>query len=272
MAAQIKPESSPTQPNGDDRASNETIIVRNLTKDFDGKPAVSDLSFSVPRGHILGLLGVNGAGKTTTINMLLGLLTPTSGSISILGMNQPRDRIRILRRSNFCSTYANLPSNLKVSQNLWVFARIYEVPDARNRIDELLERFEISHLRDAVTGHLSSGESTRLNLCKAFLNRPEVLLLDEPTASLDPDIADKVRKAILNIQAENKMTVLYTSHNMKDIEEVCNSVLFMHKGRILTQGTPQQIMHNFQEETMEGVFIRVARGGDIESATETPNG
>ena len=162
------------------------IIVSNLTKEFDGKMAVEDLSFSVPRGQILGLLGVNGAGKTTTINMLLGLLTPTSGSISILDLNQPRDRVKILKRSNFCSTYANLPSNLKVHQNLWVFAKIYGVANIKSKTQELLELFEISHLRNAITGHLSSGESTRLNLCKAFLNDPEVLLLDEPTASLDP--------------------------------------------------------------------------------------
>ncbi len=240
------------------------IEVRNLNKSFGDKVAVDDLSFTVPKGQILGLLGVNGAGKTTTINMLLGLLTPSGGSIRILGLEQPRHRVAILQRANFCSTYANLPSNLKVHQNLWVFARIYQVKNSKKKIEELLERFEISHLRDAITGHLSSGESTRLNLCKAFLNDPEVLLLDEPTASLDPHIADKVRKAIRSIQKEKDMTVLYTSHNMKDIEEICDQVLFMHKGKILTQGTASDIVRQFQEESLEGVFIRVARGGDIE--------
>lgn len=196
--------------------------------------------------------------------MLLGLLTPTSGSISILGMKLPKNRVAILKRTNFCSTYANLPSNLKVQQNLWVFARIYGISNPSSRIGELLERFEIIHLRDAITGHLSSGESTRLNLCKAFLNDPEVLMLDEPTASLDPDIADKVRKTIKSIQSEKNMTVLYTSHNMKDIEEICDDVLFMHKGKILTHGSPREIMHQFQEESLEGVFIRVARSGEIQ--------
>lgn len=241
------------------------IDVKNLTKEFDGKPAVTDLSFSVPRGQILGLLGVNGAGKTTTINMLLGLLTPTSGSISILGMNQPKDRVKILRRSNFCSTYANLPSNLKVKQNLWVFSKIYGVNKPQDKMKELLQLFEIDHLDNAITGHLSSGESTRLNLCKAFLNDPEVLLLDEPTASLDPDIADKVRKSIRTLQEKLSTTVLYTSHNMKDIEEVCDQVLFMHKGKVLAHGSPNEIVKQFKEESLEGVFIRVARSGDIES-------
>jgi len=244
--------------------SDPVIQVHQLTKQFDGIIAVSDLSFSVPRGQILGLLGVNGAGKTTTINMLLGLLTPTSGTISILGMNQPKNRVEILKKSNFCSTYANLPSNLKVHQNLWVFAKIYGVKNIKGKMDELLELFEISHLKNAITGHLSSGESTRLNLCKAFLNDPEVLLLDEPTASLDPDIADKVRKSIRTLQKKLNTTVLYTSHNMKDIEEVCDEVLFMHKGQIMTHGSPDEILKQFQEESLEGVFIRIARGGDIE--------
>ncbi len=245
------------------------IEVKKLTKKFDENVAVTDLSFSVPRGQCLGLLGVNGAGKTTTINMLLGLLSPTSGSISILGMNQPKERVKILKRSNFCSTYANLPSNLKVKQNLWVFSKIYGVRKPKEKMNELLSLFEIDHLTNAITGHLSSGESTRLNLCKAFLNDPEVLLLDEPTASLDPNIADKVRKSIKALQKKLSTTVLYTSHNMKDIEEVCDQVLFMHKGNILTHGSPSEIVHQFEEESLEGVFIRVARGGDIESENST---
>ena len=165
---------------------------------------------------------------------------------------------------NFSSAYTSLPSNLLVWQNLLVFAKIYGVPDHKKKITELLELFEIADLRKRVTGQLSAGESTRLNLCKALLNDPELLLLDEPTASLDPDIADKVRKTIRRVQSERQISILYTSHNMKDIEEVCDRVIFLHKGKVVAEGTAADIVARSQQSSLEDVFIKIARSGEIE--------
>ncbi|MEZ0275068.1 MAG: ATP-binding cassette domain-containing protein, partial [Roseimicrobium sp.] len=192
------------------------------------------------------------------------LTTPTSGSIEAFGMDLQKHRIAILQRTNFSSAYTALPGNLRVWQNLLVFAKLYSVKNANKKIDELLELFEISELRKRVTGQLSAGESTRVNLCKALLNDPELLLLDEPTASLDPDIADKVRKTIRKVQAERSIAILYTSHNMKDIEEVCDRVIFLHKGKIVAEGTPDEIVSRSQQSSLEDVFIKIARSGDIE--------
>ncbi|MEY4485280.1 MAG: hypothetical protein RL693_2732, partial [Verrucomicrobiota bacterium] len=162
------------------------------------------------------------------------------------------------------SAFTALPGNLLVWQNLTVFARIYGVPNAKKKITELLELFEIPDLRKRVTGQLSAGESTRVNLCKAMLNDPDLLLLDEPTASLDPDIADKVRKILLKIQRERKIGILYTSHNMRDIEEVCDRVMFLHKGKVVSEGTPAEILEKTKQESLEDVFIKIARSGEIE--------
>jgi ABC-2 type transport system ATP-binding protein len=242
----------------------ETIVeVQHLRKEFNGTVAVADVSFTVTRGEIVGVLGPNGAGKTTTIQVLLGLTTATSGTVTVFGQDLKRHRVEILQRCNFSSAYTGLPSNLKVRENLLIFSKIYGVKAYREKIDEVLEMFEIKHLRDKITGHLSSGESTRVNLCKALLNDPELLMLDEPTASLDPDIADKVRKLLRRIQREKGMTMVYTSHNMRDVEEVCDRVLFLHKGRIIAEGTPQQVIQKFQQKSLEDVFIRVARSGDL---------
>lgn len=240
------------------------LEARELTREFDGVKALDAFSFQLHKGEVLGLLGANGAGKTTAMNMLLGLTTPTGGSIHAFGMNLATQRIDILRRANFSSAYTSLPGNLLVWQNLTVFARVYGVPNAKKKIADLLELFEISDLRKRVTGQLSAGESTRLNLCKALLNDPDLLLLDEPTASLDPDIADKVRKTIRKVQAERQISILYTSHNMKDIEEVCDRVIFLHKGKIVTQGTTEEILSKMQQNSLEDVFIKIARSGDIE--------
>ncbi len=242
------------------------LEVSDLVKRFGPVTSVDGISFQLGQGEILGLLGANGAGKTTAINMLLGIVTPTSGSIRVFGRDLARERIAILRRMNFCSTYTQLPGNLRVWQNLSVFGRIYRVPKLRRRIDEVLELLEIAHLKDRVSGQLSAGESTRLNLCKALLNKPELLLLDEPTASLDPDIADKVRKVASRIREEDGTSILYTSHNMRDVEEVCDRVVFMHQGRILFTGTAAEILGHFQEQSLESLFIRIARGGAIESS------
>ncbi len=241
------------------------LDVQQLTKRFGPFTAVDSLSFHVNPGEILGLLGVNGAGKTTAMSMLMGLVTPTSGQIHAFGREMPRDRIAILRRVNFSSAYTALPGNLSVMQNLRVFAGLYGVPNARKRITALLEMFEIPHIASNLTGQLSSGESTRVNLCKALLNQPDLLLLDEPTASLDPDIADKVRTIIRQVQRERGMAVLYTSHNMRDVESVCDRLIFMHHGRILCEGTPADVVARFSEESLEKVFIRVARGGEMEA-------
>jgi ABC-2 type transport system ATP-binding protein len=243
----------------------EVILeARELTRVFDGVTALDRFSFKLHRGEILGLLGANGAGKTTAMNCLLGLTLPTSGQLYAFGMELHAHRIEILRRANFSSAYVSLPGNLKVWQNLLIFAKIYRVPNAKRRIGELLEMLEISHLSDRVTGRLSAGESTRVNLCKAFLNDPELLMLDEPTASLDPDISDKVRKAVRRKQRESDCGILYTSHNMRDIEEVCDRVIFLHKGKIVAEGTPDQIVKKFEEQSLENVFIKIARSGDLE--------
>ena len=239
------------------------VEVQNLRKEFGGTVAVADVSFTVPRGEIVGVLGANGAGKTTTIQILLGLIKPSGGKVTIFGKDLERHRIEILQRSNFSSAYTGLPSNLKVWENLLIFAMIYGVKGHRQKIDALLEMFEITHLRTKITGNLSSGESTRVNLCKSLLNDPELLMLDEPTASLDPDIADKVRKLLRRIQSERQITMVYTSHNMRDVEEVCDRVLFMHKGRIIAEGTPQEVKDKFKQTSLEDVFISVARGGDV---------
>jgi len=239
------------------------VDVQHLRKEFDGTVAVADVSFTVQRGEIVGVLGPNGAGKTTTIQVLLGLTTATTGTVTVFGQDLKKHRVDILQRCNFSSAYTGLPSNLKVRENLLIFSRIYGVKAYGEKIEEVLEMFEIKHLRDKITGHLSSGESTRVNLCKALLNDPELLMLDEPTASLDPDIADKVRKLLRRIQREKGMTMIYTSHNMRDVEEVCDRVLFLHKGRIIAEGTPQQVTQKFQQKSLEDVFIRVARSGDL---------
>jgi ABC-2 type transport system ATP-binding protein len=238
----------------------ETIVdVEGLRKSYDDTAALKDVSFRVKRGEIVGLLGANGAGKTTLIHILLGLLTPSAGSAKLFGMDMAHHRIDILQRCNFSSAYIHLPHNLKLWENLTVFARIYCVKNAGKKIDHLLELFEIAHLKNQRTGYLSSGEQTRANLCKALLNDPELLLLDEPTASLDPDIADKVRKLLKKVQQEQNMTILHTSHNMKDVEELCDRILFLHQGVIHASGTPAEIIAQFEQESLEDVFIRIAR-------------
>ncbi len=236
------------------------LQAENLVKTFNEFTALDGLSFSVGQGESLGLLGVNGAGKTTAMNLLLGLTTPTSGTVRIFGLEFWKHRIEILRQINFSSAYTSLPSNLLVWQNLTVFAKLYGVPRPRQRIEALLEQLDITHLRKSVTGKLSAGESTRVNLAKALLNDPRLLLLDEPTASLDPDIADRVRKLLRKLQKDNGLSILYTSHNMRDIEEVCDRLIFLHGGKVLAEGTPGDIYERFNRTSLEDLFIGVARG------------
>lgn len=247
-----------------EKPMSETILeVKNLSKEFAGKSAVSGLSFSIRRGEIVGLLGANGAGKTTAMHMLLGLIDPSAGTVKAFGQDLFRNRVSVLKRMNFTSAYANLPSNLTVGQNLYVFAKLYGVKDHREKIDQLLREFEVDHLRKSVTGHLSSGESARVNLCKALLNDPELLMLDEPTASLDPDIADKVRKMLKTILRERGLSVLYTSHNMRDIEEICDRIIFVQKGKAIAEGTAAEILARFEQKSLEDVFIHLARDGEV---------
>ncbi|MGH9367286.1 MAG: ABC transporter ATP-binding protein [Thermoanaerobaculia bacterium] len=237
------------------------IAVENLTKRFGDLDAVDGVSFRVRRGEIFGLLGPNGAGKTTTIQLLLGLTTPTAGRIRILGLELPRHRRAILQRVNFSSTYVSLPGNLTVWENLNVFARLYGVRRPAARIARLLELFEVPALRGKVTGSLSSGQLTRLNLCKAFINDPEVLFLDEPTASLDPDIADKVRATLRQIQRERGVTMVYTSHNMQEVERMCDRIAFLSRGRLVAEGTPRQLLESAGRGSLEELFIAIARQG-----------
>jgi ABC-2 type transport system ATP-binding protein len=243
------------------------IEVRGLRKEFGKTVAIEDLNFEVKRGEILGFLGANGAGKTTTIFMILGLITPTRGSIKIMGEEMKNARVEILKRMNFASAYQQLPYNLRVGENLLVFAEIYGVSNSKKKIDELLEIFELSHMRKQLSGSLSSGEQTRLTLCKALLNDPEILLLDEPTASLDPDQADKVRKIIAARQRDMGMTVINTSHNMIDVSELCHRILFMQKGHVVANGTADQIVAQSGCKTLEEAFITIARSNKANSNT-----
>jgi len=214
------------------------IEVKNLTKRFKDVVAINDISFSIQKGEIVGLLGPNGAGKTTTMHTLLGLITPTAGTINMLGKEFKSNREDILGRINFSSAYIQFMSQLTIWENLYVFARLYNISDARKKISSLLELMEISHMKKTLFGKLSSGQKTRVILAKTLLNDPEILLLDEPTASLDPDIADKVLSTLKNIHTEKNVTILYTSHNMAEIEELCERVIFLHKGSIIHRGTP----------------------------------
>jgi ABC-2 type transport system ATP-binding protein len=237
------------------------LHVEHLTKRFGNATVVDDLSFSVSSGEIVGFLGPNGAGKTTTLAMLLGLLLPTSGRIRVLGLPMPEERQRILARVNFTSPYVSLPGNLTVVENLMVFARLYGIRDARRRIDELLARFALAEMRSRPTARLSSGEGTRLGLVKGLLNDPDVFFLDEPTASLDPDSAARVRESLGDIRRERRMTIFYTSHNMQEVERLSDRILFLHKGRLIAEGPPGDVLRRFARATLEEMFLDVARGG-----------
>ncbi|OGY10893.1 MAG: ABC transporter ATP-binding protein [Candidatus Blackburnbacteria bacterium RIFCSPHIGHO2_12_FULL_44_25] len=238
------------------------IEVKDLTKKFGGFTAVDKISFSVFSGEIVGFLGPNGAGKTTTIQMLLDLVTPTSGMVRMFGKDMKKAREEILNRVNFSSAYVAMPYNLKVWENLATFGRLYGVGNLKQKIKELADFFEITDLLPKMTGSLSSGQATRVNLAKALINDPELLLLDEPTASLDPDVADKTRKLLLQIQKEKGVTVLYTSHNMVEVEEICNRVVFINKGKITDTGTPGELVKKYGHKDLNDVFLTIVRGGE----------
>jgi ABC-2 type transport system ATP-binding protein len=235
------------------------LSISDLSKRYVDTVAVDGISFDVRRNEIVGLLGPNGAGKTTTINMVLGVLEPTSGTIRIEGLDLGRHRSKALERTNFAAVYAPLPGNLTVYQNLRIFGLIYGVNGLSERIESLLERFDLLKLRDVKCGLLSSGEQTRAGLAKAMLNHPQLLLLDEPTASLDPATARDIRALIRELAAEGTGGVLWTSHNMYEVEEVCHRVLFLSRGRILLEGDPRMLPHEHGKETLEDLFITLAR-------------
>ena len=241
------------------RPSDAPIIdVSGLKKSFGEVVAVKDISFQVPRGTTTALLGGNGAGKTTTISMLLGLLTPTEGSIRILGHNLLTDRYAVLSRMNFSSPYVDLPHRLTVEQNLRVYAELYGVHRPADRIAELADRLHIREFLDRPTGKLSAGQKTRVALAKALVNRPEVLLLDEPTASLDPDTGDWVRKYLEDYRDETGATTLLASHNMAEVERLCDDVLMLRKGAVVDHGSPSGLIAKYGRRTLEDVFLDIA--------------
>lgn len=235
------------------------LSVRNLRKQYGPTVAVSGVSFDVDRNEIVGLLGPNGAGKTTTLNMILGVLEPTSGSIHIEGVDLSKHRAQALARTNFAAVYAPLPGNLTVRENLRFFGLIYGVPKLSERIEALLAQFELERFRDTKCGVLSSGEQTRVALAKAMLNQPQLLLLDEPTASLDPATARDLRARIREFATQGSGGVLWTSHNMYEVEAVCDRVLFVSRGRILLEGDPRALPREHGKTTLEELFIAVAR-------------
>jgi ABC-2 type transport system ATP-binding protein len=246
--------------------SDNAIEVRNLRKVFGEVVAVDDLSFDVPKGQVVGLLGGNGAGKTTTLSMLLSLLIPTSGRITVLGQDIARHRYRVLGRMNFSSPYVDLPHRLSVRQNLEVYARLYGVRDVKGRVAALAQRMDFAPLMKRPVGQLSAGQKTRVALAKALVNEPEVLLLDEPTASLDPDSADWMRGLLRDYQKETGASILLASHNMVEVERLCSQVLLMQTGRIVERGSPQELIGRYGRETMEEVFLDIARGRGLFSA------
>ena len=230
-----------------------------LSKIYGGTVAVDRVSFEVRRNEIVGLLGPNGAGKTTTISMILGVLEPSSGLIRIEGIDIAADRSRAVQSTNFAAVYAPLPGNLTVVQNLRIFGLLYKVTDLSERIEHLLGQFDLQRFRNVKCGVLSSGEQTRVSLAKAMLNNPHLLLLDEPTASLDPASAREIRAKIREFTAQGTAGVLWTSHNMYEVEEVCHRVLFLSHGKVLLEGDPKTLPREHGKETLEELFITVAR-------------
>lgn len=241
------------------------VEVERLAKNFGKFTAVNDVSFSVQENEIVGLVGPNGAGKTTTLHMVAGLISPSSGTIRIFGKGYEKDREEILQQMNFSAPYITYPSRLTVYENLMIFARLYNVRDAAQKIAELLRLFSIERLKSTPVSRLSSGENTRVGLCKAFLNRPRLLLLDEPTAYLDPQAALQVKEILLKMQAERGTAILYTSHNMNEVEQLCSRIYFLNRGRVIATGSPIEVTQAILEEdraepALLEVFLHVAGG------------
>jgi ABC-2 type transport system ATP-binding protein len=235
------------------------VEVQGLTKRFGDFTAVNGVSFEIQQGEILGLLGPNGAGKTTTIQMLLGLITPTSGTVRMFGKDMASHREEILSQVNFSSTYISMPYSLTVEENLRVVARLYNLKQIDRRIDDVVKKLEMGEFRNKVTRKLSSGQLNRLTLAKAILTEPKVLLLDEPTGSLDPDIAHKTRALLKDVRRSAGLSILYTSHNMREMEEMSDRIIFLQRGQIVAQGTAREIVTRFGQSDLEEVFLKIAR-------------
>ncbi len=244
------------------------ILVDHLVKHYGSTVAVDGISFAVERGVTAALLGGNGAGKTTTLSILLGLLLPTSGTIQVFGEDVLRHRYRVLPRMNFSSPYVDLPHRLTVRQNLAIYARLYGLKRRAERIAQLAEDLQFAPLLDRPAGKLSSGQKTRVALAKALLNEPELLLLDEPTASLDPDTGDWVRSYLEDYRARSGATILLASHNMAEVERLCSQVLMMKAGRIVDRGSPDELIDRYGRSNLEEVFLDIARDTTTASALE----
>ncbi|QPF85265.1 ABC transporter ATP-binding protein [Bradyrhizobium genosp. L] len=242
------------------------IDVAHLVKLYKTTRAVDDISFRIARGSITGLLGGNGAGKTTTIAMIMGLVLPTSGTVQVLGAKIPEQRYAVLGRMNFESPYVDMPMRLTVRQNLTTFGRLYSVRHLRKRIEQLAADLDLGDFLDRANGKLSAGQKTRVALAKALINEPDLLLLDEPTASLDPDTADWVRQHLETYRKTHNATILLASHNMLEVERLCDRVIIMKRGKIEDDDSPEAIMARYNRDTMEEVFLDVARGRVREGA------
>lgn len=236
------------------------LEVNNLSKKFGKFTAVNNISFSLKEEEILGLLGPNGAGKTTTIQMLLGTITPTSGTINYFGKNFAKYQQETLQLINYSSTFNSLQGRITVWENLLVFALLYQVKNIDKKIKELAKYFEVYELLDTKFRDLSSGEQTRVNIVKSLLNDPKILLMDEPTASLDPDIADKLLTFIENLRKKQKIAILYTSHNMPEVTRICDRVIFLDKGNIVAEDTPAGLIKKLNKPNLEHVFLEIVRG------------
>ena len=236
-----------------------SLQIINLSKAYDAKEAVKNISFKLSQNEIVGILGPNGCGKTTTIGMILGLLKPTSGKILINGIEIENHRVKLLNKLNFISPYIELPKKLTVKQNLEVYGRLYDVNKLKIKIDYLCEKLRLYEFINKITGELSSGQKNRVSLAKSIINDPEVLLLDEPTASLDPETGDFVRSFLEEYQREKKTSILLASHNMSEVERLCSSVLMMNKGAIIDQGTPGELINKHGRKNMEEVFLKLTR-------------
>ena len=236
-----------------------SVEVRNLSKSYGLKKAVRNINFEIKKNEIIGLLGPNGCGKTTTIGMLLGLLKPSKGEIFINGMKIEENRIDILNEINFISPYIELPKKLTVKQNLIVYGKLYSIKNLDNRIEFLSETLRLKNLLNRVTGELSSGQKNRVSLAKALINEPKVLLLDEPTASLDPEIGDFVRTFIENYKKEKKMSILLASHNMNEVTRLCSSIMMMKDGEIIDSGNPKDLIKKHGRQNLEEVFLKLTR-------------
>ena len=235
------------------------LEVINLSKNYNNKIAVKNISFKVNKNETIGILGPNGCGKTTTIGMILGLLKPSSGRVLLNGTEVELKRVDILDNLNFISPYIELPKKLTVRQNLYVYSKLYKVQNIKERIEYLSEKLRIGELLDSITGELSSGQKNRVSLAKALINEPRVLLLDEPTASLDPEVGDFVRTFLEEYKKEKRISILLASHNMNEVTRLCKSVLMMNNGEIIDQGTPEDLISKHGRANLEEVFLKLSR-------------